>query len=251
MALSDYNPVLQWYADGLTDLNEPTGTTKSNPGALGDPTIAGSGDQYALFAGSEAVSFLPSPTVLGVGTGDLTIIVRARIDTFNLNDVLWENYDGAGGTNDYGLRLYVSSESLRRVALQVPPRSSSFSLDTPNSVLVAGQDLIVAMKRTSGTWAMWLSADGTTAMSAATPYVNAIGTSVITSVGDLTFGAQRDGTAPFTAGRIYWLVAFDEAIDDADLGLSSWTDEANLKSTWAGGGGFVAAWARGSNVLLG
>lgn len=237
MALSDYTPVYQWYADALTDLDDPTGTTKSNPGALTDPTIAGAGDQYAEFDGTNGLSFLPASPLLEVNTGDLTLVVKARVDTFASDVVLFANHDGAGSSgSSHGYLLQTDSAANRVLSLKVPPRGSSFEVQNSSLSLVAGQDFIIAFRRSSGTWTIWLDADASGGMVADTPSANTAGSSEILACGDISFGCDRAGAKPLD-GRIYWHVAFAEAISDTDIQLADWDDEANLKAAWLGAAG--------------
>lgn len=234
MALADYTPIVQWYADAVAAIERPSVTTKSNPGSLTDPTIAGITDQYADFGGTNGLNFLPGSPVLNVGTGDITIVMKARVDSFTTSDRLGGNYDGTGtaGSN-HGLEIYIPSGVGRTIALMIPPRSESFRLESSSSTLVQGQDFIVAFRRSSGTWTIWLDVDASGGMTSDTPSTNAIGSSNISECGDIYFGCDRDGNNGFD-GRIYWFVAFNTALSDADLQLSAWDTESNLKTAWLG-----------------
>jgi hypothetical protein len=238
VALSDYTPTLQWYADALTDLDEPTGATKSNPGALTDPTIAGTPDAYANFDLADAVMFTPSAPVNNVGTGGLTIVIKARMDTTSAGRVLVENYDGSGvGNSDVGWQIVNTTGTSRRVGLALPPTAhSAEKLETSANATTNGQDFIVAFRRSGTTWTIWLDDDAAGGMVAHTPGTSTLPGDVgFGSCGDIAVGSTRTGATPFD-GRVYWLVAFDAAVADADLELAAWDDEANLKTAWLSAG---------------
>lgn len=242
MALADYTPVLQWYADALTDLDQPTGATPSNPGSTTSPTIAGSGDLYADNGTSNGISFAPVSPVNNSGTGGITIVLKARFDTTSAGRIVAENYDGSGtDTSDVGWQIVNSTGTSRRVALALPPIVySSERLESAEYALTAGQDFIVAFRRSGTTWTMWLDDNASGGMISHTPSTNTIpGDANFSSCGTISFGTSRTGASPFD-GRIYWLVAFDAALSDADLQLAAWDDEANLKSAWLSGGGAVS-----------
>lgn len=244
MALADYTPVLAWFADGLTDLDIPTGTTPSNPSGLTDPTIAGTGDQYADCDGSDGIIFTPGTPVNEVGTGDVTIVGKFRVDTLVSGDVLFENFDGGGATGnpgDHGFAIELSSSVAGRIRLIAPPDAGNTAavLNGSADAFTAGQDFIVAWKRTSGTWTMFIDLDASGGMAAITASTNSIGARSFGACGGIAFGSRNSAANPFD-GRVYWLVTFDEALLDADLLLAAWDDEANLKAAWVGGGGGTA-----------
>jgi hypothetical protein len=245
MAWSDYQPDLAWFADSNSDLDAPTGTTPSNPHSLTSPTLTGSPDSYADFDGADSIGFTPGTPVLEVGTGDVTIVARIRVDSFVAQDYIWENYDGSGTTTTaVGYRIKITRGSSRCVALTAPPGSEAtngtgFILETPVTTLTAGTDFIIAFRRSGGTWSLWLDADGTGGMTAATPANDTIGNAAFTECGLITFGeAGQTTSAPFD-GRIYWLLGFPEAISDTDLGSTDWETESNLKDTWFSTGGIT------------
>ena len=237
MALSDYQPIIAWFADSLADLDIPTGTTKGNPGTTGDPTLTGSPDSYADFDGTQGINFLPASPVGEVGSGDFTIVMRARVDTFNAGDVLWENYDGSGTSQSaVGLRIKITAGGSRRIGLVIPPSNeTTFVLDTTTSALTAGQDFIIAFRRSSDTMTIWLDVDGSGGMVAHTPNASSLGTFGVSECGTITIGTDTGGGAENLDGRIYWALMFDEAISDTDIQLSDWDTESNLKTAWLGG----------------
>lgn len=249
MALSDYTPTLAWFADSLSDMDEPTGTTPSNPGSLTSPTLTGSPDSYADFDGADNISFLPATPVMEVNTGDFTLVMKVRIDSFVTSDVIWENYDGSGsGGSAHGMQVFIDSAVNRVVSLYPPPRAESFGTKSAVTTLVAGQDFIIAWRRSSGTVTMWLDVDASGGMVSHTPSSNGFTTSAITEGGDITFGSDRTGSNPFD-GRIYWVLGFNAAISDTDIQLSTWDTESSLKSTWGFGGGTISISATSSTGI--
>lgn len=235
MALSDYTPVLAWFADSLSDLDVPTGSTPTTPTGLSAPTLAGSPDSYAEFGGAHGVSFAPPAAVNNVGTGDITIVFKGRLDTSGSNRTIVENYDGSGSNDtDAGWAIENHSGTSRRVGLYFPPRIAATEvLSNSSNSLSLGQDYIIAFRRQSGTWTVWLDADASGGMVADTPEEDTIDHETnLSSCGFITFGAVRNAGNGELDGRIYWLVSFDEAISDEDLQLADWTDEANLKAAW-------------------
>lgn len=237
MALSDYTPTLAWFADSLADLDEPTGTSTGNPGSTTSPSLAGSPDSYADFGGTNGLYFSPGTPVGEVNTGNFTIVFKARVDAFTANDVLWDNYDGSGVSgNNHGIRLYTDSGAGRTIGIWPVPRANSFATYCSSGTLVAGQDFIIAFRRSSGTVTVWLDVDASGGMVTNTPDQNNFGSSPITECGRITVGCDYDGNNGFD-GRIYWILGFDAAVSDTDIQLSDWDNEATLKSIWGFGGG--------------
>lgn len=245
MALADYSPVLQWYADALTDLDQPTGCSKSNPGSLADPSILGTGDQYAEFRVEtpQAVSFEPPAPVNNAGTGGITIVMKGRFDSTTAGRIVAENWDGSGANDsDVGWQIVNTTGTSRRIGLALPPTAyTAERLETSANAITHDQDFIVAFRRSGTTWTVWLDDDATGGMVSHTPGTNNLpGDANFTSCGRITFGSDRNGSTTFD-GFIYWLVAFDTALSDADLQLAAWDDEANLKAAWLSAGGEASA----------
>jgi hypothetical protein len=256
MALADYIDDLEWiwFADDL-ELDLPTsGITKSNQSGLSDPSIAGAGDTYADFTLTTGVMFTPASPLGENGTGDKTIVLKLQLDTSTAGRVIAENYDGSGTIDSAtGWRLTNTSGTSRRVGISAPPNVYTLEVtDCPSNFHTLGSPFILAFRRSGGTWTVWGHASAGGGMTQLTPFSNSIGNCVLSECGDISLGAQRDGTNPFD-GRIYWIGEFNAAMEDADLQLADWADEANLKTAWideGGGGGFQSAWARNSNQVI-
>ena len=234
MALSDYTPTLMWWADSLSDLDTPTGTTVTNPGALGNPTQGGSAsDYYYDFDGTnDGVMFTPGTPVNEVGTGDITLVMKARYTGGGVLDIVMQNYDGAGSAGtSHGYQIRLESTAAPRVSLLVPPRGDGFRLEGSSNSITLNTDFLVAFKRSSGSWTMWIDDGAATGMSRVTPITNAIGSSAISSCGDIAFGSDRTGAEP-SSFFVYWFLGFDAAISDTDIQLSTWVTEASLKAVW-------------------
>jgi hypothetical protein len=236
------------FFDGVLDLDIPTGTTVTNPiGSLGALTVTGSPDSYADCSDDGAHFAIASPSY-EVGTGDITIVMKARVTSFVAGEYLVYDYDGSGtaaAAAATGLAVKVTAGGSRRVGLAVPPASetigSGFLTECSSSTLVAGQDFIIAFRRSSGTWTVWVDADASGGMVSDTPSSNTLGSASLTECEGPVFGAARTASATTSlgGGRIYWYVLFTEALSDADLQLSAWDDEANLKTAWLSSGGTV------------
>lgn len=246
MALSDYTPVLAWFADSLTLDAPSSGVTKSNPGSLVDPSIAGTTDKYADFNGtSTGIKFvLPAAAPAPGKTGAITIVMKFRFSRTNsaAEEYLWHMYDGSGASPDnVGLACQWQgfAADLERLSLRVPPRTTSFECRNGSGHFDPDVDAIVCWRRSAGapgTWTMWTDPDATGGMTSHGPSENSIETSSsggtgITETSEITIGSSRDGTGP-SAFRLYWLLMFQSAITDSDIQLADWTDEAALKSAF-------------------
>lgn len=239
MALTDYTPAVAWFADGVTDLDIPTGATVTNPiGSLGTLAVTGSPDSYADCSDDAAHFAIASPSY-EVGTGDITIVMKARTTTFVAGEYFVYDYDGTGTTGTAtGLAIKVITGGSERVALVVPPSSeaagSGLTLECSSDTLVPNQDFIIGFRRSSGTWTIWLDADASGGMVANTPFFNNIGSAAITECEGPIFGAARSASATTAlgSGRIYWYVLIASAVSDADIQLADWATESNLKTAW-------------------
>ena len=196
MALSDYTPVLAWFADSLTDLDLPTGATKSNPTGLSDPplstdaTASDPDDSFAEYIDlDDAVSYALPSTVNGVGTGDITVVAKLQWRTTASGRVVIETESG-------GWEIYNHSGSSRRVGFRAA--TGTQAIVCASNILSASQDFIVAFRRSSGTWTLWIDVDATGGMSQDTPSQNDLsGTLNLSAIDSITFGSNADATNPF------------------------------------------------------
>lgn len=242
MALADYTPSLAWFADSLSDTDIPTGSTKSTPSGLSDPTITGSPDAYADFGLTHGVTFT-TPTPVGeVGLGDITIVMKAQLDTSTAGRVIAENWDGSGVGNDAcGWQIVNNTGTSRRIALAaLPTEAGTANVECASNSHTLGSPFIIAFRRSSGTWTVWMDSDASGGMTSNTPATNNLGSNdVFSEMNPVTFGSRSTGANPFD-GRIYWLVQINAAVSDADIQLAAWDTESNLKTAWLSAGGGTA-----------
>jgi hypothetical protein len=191
------------------------------------------------------VMFTPASPVGEVGSGDITIVMKAQLDTSTAGRVIAENWDGSGTLDSAtGWQIVNRTGTSRRIGLAALPTEASVEvLECASDSHALGSPFIIAFRRSSGTWTVWMDSDASGGMTSNTPATNNLGSDdVFTECGDITFGSRRTGANPFD-GRIYWLVQIDAAVSDADIQLADWDDEQNLKDAWlsVGGGGSIAA----------
>ncbi len=237
MALSDYTPTLAWFADSLLDTDIPTGSTPTNPTGLSDPSLNGTPDSYADFALTNGITFT-TPTPVGeVGLGDITVVIKAQLDTSGAGRVIAENWDGSGtGNTACGWQIVNRTGTSRRIGLAaLPTESGTAVVECADNSHTLGSPFIIAFRRSSGTWTIWMDSDASGGMTSNTPATNNLGNNdVFSEMNPVTFGSRATGANPFD-GRIYWLVQIDAAVSDTDIQLADWDDEANLKAAWLGG----------------
>jgi hypothetical protein len=163
--------------------------------------------------------------------------MKAQLDTSLAGRVIAENFDGSGTLDSAtGWQIVNNTGTSRRIGLAaLPTEASSEVLECASNSHTLGSPFIIAFRRSSGTWTIWMDSDASGGMTSNTPASNTLGSDdVFTEMGDVTFGSRRTGANPFD-GRVYWLVQIDAAVSDADIQLSAWDDEANLKAAWLTG----------------